>query len=734
MNKFNTTVFWCICLILCSFVLFQGIWHIPLLFDDVATITNNPTIRELSKLYTIFALPHDIVLAWRPIANLTFALSYAVSGLDPWAHHGFGLIIHTLTSIVLFKLVKLTLETEVMKRWKDHASTIAGSVALIWLVHPVQSETVIYISQRTESLMGLFYLITLYCFIKGSKSNSKLWYLLSYISMFLGILSKEVIATAPLTIWLYDRTFISGSFKESLKKHDYIFALLALNWIVLLILFQDLETQAVGYTTAISWFKYAITETKAVYTYIQLIVYPHPLIFDRGPVFLDSFQAALPYVIFALGLIIITLWALLKRPLLGFSLAWFCIILAPTTTIIPIAEEPIAENRLYLPSISLIALIVIGLYSSLNSKYSKITCTIISIALAVTTLIRINDYKSGYEIWSHTLQYAPNNPRAHNNLGLMWEKEKLNPNEAIKEYEKAIQLDPNYAEAHNNFAILISKIPGNEDLAIEHYKAALKIKPNFAEIHNNLALLLSHKKGSENEACIHYMQAIKNKPFNADIYSNYADLLGRIGRKAEAIKQCQKALEIEPMHIASLNNMAILLAETGHSIEAESYYRKLLKINPSASLTWYNLANLLATNKGHESEAVKCFESALHTNPDFAEAHYNLANLLSETQDQENEAIKHYKEAIRINPNYIGAHNNLAILLSKHPDYYTEAAYHYECALKLMPDSYAINFNLAMLLFRIPGRGLDAKKHLSETIKLNPSFKPALEAYKKLNK
>lgn len=733
MRRFNVNLVWCLTLIVCCFTIFWGIWHIPIIFDDIATLTNNPTIRDLSKLGTILALPKGIVLAWRPFANLTFALSYSLSGLDPWAHHGFALIIHALSGIVLFSVIKETFSTDVMKKWHVHATTVAGIVATLWLIHPVQSETVAYISQRTESLMGLFYLLTLYCFIRGTKSKNWGCFILSFTSMFLGILSKEVILSAPILIWCYDRTFISGSFKNAFRQHAKIYLLLALNWLPLSILSQGFATQAVGYTTKISWFDYGLTESKAVVTYLELMIWPNPLIFDRGPIFVRSIQEALPYLIILLGIMTYSVWALIKRPMIGFACAWFFIILAPTTSVIPIAEEPIAENRLYLPLIACITLVVVSLYHWIGTKRAILTCAVIAIVFALMSARRIQDYKTGFSIWSDTLKHAPNNPRAHNNLGLMWEKEKINPIEAIKEYEQAIKLDPHYAEAHNNLAILLSKIPGNEDKVIEHYKAALKAKPNFAEIHNNLALLLSHKKGFENEACVHYLMAIESKPFNADIYSNYSDLLGRMGRKTEAIQQCTKALQIEPNHLASLNNIAILLAETGHTTEAETYYRRLLKIDPRALLAWYNLANLLAESKLRETEALSCFKSALALNPDFAEAHYNVANLITQMHGSDNDAIEHFEAAVRINPSYVGAHNNLALLLASKPSRYTDAVSHYKSAIKLMPGYYGMHFNLAMLLLKIPGKSQEAKYELSETLKLNPQFTPAIQALKRLS-
>jgi len=729
MNNLTQRSYWIIGLVIAVITTYWSSYHIPLIFDDLATVSDNTTIRHLNKLGTIFAYPEGIVLAWRPFANFTYALSFAISGTAPWSYHIFDMLLHTSTSIVLFYIIKKTLRFKINSVNENDATLIAGATTLIWAVHPILTNTVVYISQRTESLMALFYLLTLLFFINAITLKKIHWYVLAFLTCFLGTLSKEVIVTAPVIALLYDRTFISGSFKQALNKNKYIYLILISTWVSIGILIKSLKTQAVGYTTNVNWFEYALTETKAIFTYLKLSVFPYPLIFDRGPVFLHSINEAFIYILITGILVSYTIWALIKKPTLGFLCSWFLIILSPTSSIIPIAEEPIAENRLYLPSIAVICLIVFYLYKIIGSKKTTYVCLLLAIIYSTISIHRISDYITGFSIWNDTVIKAPDNPRAHNNLGLMWEREKHQPNKALLEYNEALRLDPLSIEPRNNRSVLISQLPGHINEAINEYELILKKYPNYAEVHNNIALLLAHEPSRQTEALAHYERAIKLKPLRPDLYTNYAGLLRQIpGREKDAIIACQKAIDLEPNNVTSLNNMAVLLANNGHIADAEKYYRKALSIKPDAGDTYFNLGNLLMNIPSQKNEAIENYIQSIKYNPSNAEAEYNLANLYASIPTQKNEAILHFEKAIKINPNHSGAHNNLAILLATIPERTNEAIFHYRETIRLIPDSFGPHYNLGTELMKISDNNQEAIKELKIALKLNPDFKAAQDA------
>ncbi|HEX3728548.1 MAG TPA: hypothetical protein VHV47_02000, partial [Opitutaceae bacterium] len=204
-------------LVLLAIAAYAGSLGGKFLYDDVPGIVDNPSIRSLRT--ALIPPAGGLPESGRPLLNLSFALNYAAGGLNPWGYHAVNALIHGLAGAVLFGLVLGT--------WRGaHAVKFAGMIALLWVVHPLQTESVAYVSQRAEALMGLFYLLTLYCFIRG-------WRGLSCLACLCGMACKETMVTAPLLVLLYDRAFVGGSFREAMKRRGRYYLALAATWIPL---------------------------------------------------------------------------------------------------------------------------------------------------------------------------------------------------------------------------------------------------------------------------------------------------------------------------------------------------------------------------------------------------------------------------------------------------------------------------------------------------------------------
>src|SRR5580700_10360835 len=204
----------CAMIVLAALAVYYNSFSVPLIFDDALSIINNPTIH---KLESAFSPPPNECVGGRPILNFTFALNYALAGLNVWGYHAFNLLIHALAGLTLFGLLRRTLSRPPLNgRFGVAALPLALAVAVIWTVHPLQTEAVTYVSQRAESLMGLFYLLTLYGFIRSVESHTPArWQVFSFLACLLGTMSKEIIVTAPVMVLLYDYTFVAGSFHEA---------------------------------------------------------------------------------------------------------------------------------------------------------------------------------------------------------------------------------------------------------------------------------------------------------------------------------------------------------------------------------------------------------------------------------------------------------------------------------------------------------------------------------------
>ncbi len=357
---------------------FQG----PFIFDDVASIVENPTIRHLWPVWqAVTAYKRGFTAEGRPVFDVSLAINYAIDGLRVWGYHAVNLAIHIAAGLVVLGITRRTLlRSPLRQRFGAEALPLALVIAVIWVVHPLQTESVTYVVQRAESMMGLFYLLTLYCTIRGAESDSpNMWYVLSVASCLLGMASKEVMVSAPLIVLLYDRTFLTGSFTEAWRRRWRLYLGLAGTWILLgyLVVTTGNRAGSAGMGTGMAWTAYALTQFQAVAHYLRLSVWPHPLVFDYGTVLANGVGEVLPSALIVTALLIGTLVAVRRWPSVGFLGVWFFAILAPTSSVLPVTTQTIAEHRMYLPLAAVVPWLWSGRSSSGNgcSISSKVLCS-----------------------------------------------------------------------------------------------------------------------------------------------------------------------------------------------------------------------------------------------------------------------------------------------------------------------------------------------------------------------
>jgi len=493
----------------------------PFLLDDQWATSQNASIQRLGQIGEVL-MPPGGINAGRPMLNLTFALNYALGGTSVRGYHAVNLLIHICAGLVLLGIVRRSLLLpDLRHRYGNAALPLAAFAALLWTLHPLQTEAVTYISQRAESLMGLFYLLTLYCFIRSHNSladvgrdrripshqegnpagfgdpalqqsaigGSKQWLCLSLAACFCGMATKQVMVTAPVLVLLYDRAFVSGSFRSALASRRWYYASLVATWLLLGFLMHRsaLAAVSVGFQAGVSWPTYALTELRVVTDYIKLALWPHPLVFDYGSEILATDpRTVAPHALIIAALLagVVIVWR--RSPMAGFLGCWFFLILAPTSTVIPIAEQPMAESRMYLPLAAVVVLVTLLSYEP-GRRRTFVALGLVAVGLGVLTVRRNHDYRSELSIWEDTVARQPRSSRGHCTLGLALAKMPGRMPEAIAHYEEALRLNPAYAEAHNNLAVALVKTPGRMPDAIAHYEEAVRLKPDFLETRCSLA-------------------------------------------------------------------------------------------------------------------------------------------------------------------------------------------------------------------------------------------------------
>ncbi len=662
-------------------------FSVPLLFDDAGSITGNPSILRLG---TALFPPVDATVGGRPVLNVSLAINHAISGTSVWSYHASNLAIHVLAGLFLFGIVRRTLAPRV----GPAATSTAFCAALLWALHPLQTESVAYIIQRAESLMGLLYLLTLYCFIRGAEADGpgkRPWYALSIAACCLGMATKEVMASAPLIVILYDRTFVAGSFREAWRRRRYVHSGLAATWLILafLVLSTHGRSGTAGLGTGVHWWSYAFTQSTAIIHYLRLCFWPQSLVFDYGralaPPSLRVAVCALAVAVLAAA----TAWALVRKPALGFLGAAFFAILAPSSSIVPVATETIAEHRMYLPLAAVVVLAVIGIHRWLG-RATLPFCMALAAGLFAATWRRNEIYRSEEGIWSDTVAKRPGNERAHNNLGYILSKIPGRLDEAIAQYGDALRLAPDYAQAHVNLGTALLAMPGRLNEGIAQYEEALRLKPELFEVHYNLGCALDKVPGRSNDAIGHYEEALRLKPDYAEAHYNLGcDLDKMPGKLNDAIAQYEEALRIRPDYAEAHFNLGIALeAIPGRMSEAIAQYEEALRLRPGYAEAHYNLGCDLQAMPGRLDEAVSHYEEAVRLKPDFAEAYCNLGNALN-SKGRTSEAIARYGEALRLRPDIAAFHLNLAVVLLRIPGRRDEAVAHLREAVRLQPDNEA---------------------------------------------
>jgi tetratricopeptide (TPR) repeat protein len=576
---------------------FGGTW----VFDDHASIVNNPTIRQWST--ALFPPPGGLTVSGRPILNLSFAASYALSGYAPWGHHLLNWLIHTLAGLTLFGLVRRTLLLpSVARPWSSAALPLALFTALLWTLHPLQTESVTYIVQRAESLMGLFFLFAFYAYLRGAAAPAvasvpagpapTCWLGLSVVSCLLGVATKEVAVGTPVLVLLHDRAFITGTFRAAIRRRPAFYLGLFATWLPLAALVLGTGGNrggTTGFDVSVAPLTYWLTQFEAVSRYLSLACWPHPLVFEYGLTLHHDFAATAPFALLVITLVGATLWAHWRRPALGFFGAWFLILLAPTC-LTPSTVQTIVEHRTYLALAALLALAVLAAYRYLGHRALWLGVAA-ALALATLTEHRNRDYRSELTLWGDTVAKRPANASARNALGLAHLAVGAN-DAALTHLATAVQLSPTRADYLANYAGALAR-NGQLDQAIARYGEALRLNPRYAEAHASLALVLS-EAGRPTEALHHAEQATRLAPRFVGAHSNRGVVLLRAGRPAEAAQSLQTALALDASLADAHNTLGVALVQLGRRDEAAAQFHTALRLRPDYPEARDNLARLSA--------------------------------------------------------------------------------------------------------------------------------------------
>jgi tetratricopeptide (TPR) repeat protein len=437
--------------------------------------------------------------------------------------------------------------------------------------------------------------------------------------------SKEVMATMPLVAVLYDRTFVAGSFREAWRRRRGLYLGLMSTWLVLGLLVVAMggsRGEAAGFGLGVTPWSYALKQCEAILQYLKLTAWPTPLVLDYGTDVIHDARQVLVQGVTLLALLGLTIFALIRRPALGFLGAWFFIILGPSSSFVPLVAQTMAEHRMYLPLVAIVVLAVMGAHAVFG-RWAKFVWLLPATMLVAMTVQRNEVYRTELGIWRDTAKSRPTNPRAHLCLGMTLMKEGQS-DDAVAAFLEVLLLDRTHSTAHNSLGQLFAARGWMED-ALEHYEIALEAKDNHAAIHSNMC-----------------------------------DALRVLGRFPEAVEHGEMAVKLDPRLAVAHGNLGLALANSGRETEAIAHYEDALKLNPNFALVRNNLGVALM-NAGRLPEAKEQLQAAVRLAPDLAAAQNSLGAVLDRL-GQKDAAIAAFETALRLQPDFDGAQRNLAAL------------------------------------------------------------------------
>lgn len=541
------------------------------LFDDHIDIDRNPAITSLDSLWRVVAEQGQSGVSGRPLVALSYAYNYAWCGLEPRGWHLVNIAIHILAALALFGVVRRALSAPPLAaRWSSRAWGVALASAALWVAHPLTTGSVSYLGQRVESLMGLFFLATFYGALRAfAARDSKLWPIFASACCALGTGCKEVIVGAPLLVLLYDSLYVSGSAAAAWRARRGLYLGLFASWplLALWVFMAQGRSESVGFGySEVGVWSYLTTQAWAVAHYARLSVWPHPLVFDYGIRPITEFaRYALPGAA-VLAALALTVVGLVRRRPLAFLGAWWFVILAPTSSVLPIVTELIVEHRAYLPSAAVVLGLVLALSRALESAPRSVRSPLawlLGVAACsgavLATRARNLDYSSEIGMWLDVVEKLPDNDRARSSYGNDLVSAGREP-EAGEHFAKAVELSPNNGYWRSNLGTwLLSR--GDLERATEELERAVELLPDYGLALQNLGSVYS-RRGQREKAFEVWRRALEHgAPMAGTIAEQMTRQLTSEGRTREALDVARAAMNGAPNDPRAVLALAKLLVE-----------------------------------------------------------------------------------------------------------------------------------------------------------------------------
>jgi tetratricopeptide (TPR) repeat protein len=608
--------------------------------DDDIYVTENYHVRAgLTSAGIVWAFSFTDSPYWHPLTWLSHMLDCQLYGVSPSMHHLTNVVLHLANSLLLF----LVLYKMTGALWRS------CFVAALFALHPLNVESVAWVTERKNLLSTFFWLLTMVFYVRYSKKPGLARYLLVVSVFALGLMAKPMLVTLPFVLLLLDYWPLGrfplqqvGSDTRTKATHATLpvfqrttsvsvvlekVPLLILSVLSISLTSLSVQRSGILISTTLVPMKLRIANGIVCYArYIGKLIWPQDLaVFYPYPStvpFWHSVGAGL--LLAGISFLVIRAWR--KLPYLCIGWLWYLGTLIPAIGLVQAGQWPAMADRFtYVPAVGLFVMLAWFIPHLLTKwRYRRtglaLAAGALLAALLLLTWTQLHRWSNTITLFEHALNVTVNNYLAHNNLGNALARQgKLK--QARDQYVEALQINPTFPRAHNNLANVLAR-QGKSEEAIAHYTKALEIKPKFPKAHNNLGNALA-RQGKNQEAIAHYTKALQLKPDFAGAYNNLGNVLEGQGRIKEAVFHFSRALELKPDFVEAHFNLGNALARQGKMDQAQAHFIRALELKPTFAEAHNSLGVILA-RKGRLDEAIDQFIEALRLKPDFRQARVNL--------------------------------------------------------------------------------------------------------------
>jgi tetratricopeptide (TPR) repeat protein len=619
----------------------------PFIMDDASSVTANRSIRSMWPIWPVIYYEHGEGRTHdgRPLLNLSLAVNRAITGTSPIGFRVVNILVHCGNAVLILALAhELLARPAVPQAVRDRAGEIAFAASLLWAVHPLGTGAVTYVIQRAESLGAFMILATVLVTVRGmlaADAGRRTWPLplVSLLSALAGT-AKETSVAIPLVTLLIDRALLAGSWRSTLRHWPWHLAAAA-SWpsVILMLTAWGGRGSSAGFASEASPWLYLLTQAKAIWLYFARIVWPQGLVFDYGDFLSSGLAESGGWLLLTAAVFIAVGYGYARRPVAFLGPLLFFVLLGPTSSIIPVKTQTIAEHRVYLASAALIVPAVAAAWLvaperlALSPRFCGLAAAAVALALGLSTAARNREFVTPEILWRKALAAEPRNERAMINLAAQLIVRKDDPG-ALDEAER-----------------LLSRVAETG---------------RYPKVYNvNLgSLAKAHKRYPEALAAIDAV--LRYPPADPATLADRGFVLWKLGRLPEALAELEKALALDHQIAPAWLNRGNVLLDLGRREEAEQSFTRSVEVDPKYAKGWDHLG-IARQSRGDRSAALDAFNRAVEFDPKDAEAVYNRGNLLSEI-GRVPDAIADYGRAIEIDPRLASAWFNRGVLRLRRGD------------------------------------------------------------------